>query len=316
MVNTIQANTLNKEEYDFTNITEWHEKGYTGKGVKIVLNDIGYVQTSAPFLHGKVFDPLGTVNREYVKSSHAQLVTQVIHDIAPEAEIYVFNTPRPTEPIKWATENDAQLINRSLGGSYTNDIDELSRISYNNNIFMSVASGNEDETLTPFANSDYWYTIGAVSMENGLPIRTSYSSWGEGIDIMEFSAILTCTYICEYHNASYFHGTSASTPFVTGMLSLYYEKYKEEHGEFPSIKKAREFVAQNTIDLEAKGYDIYTGHGLFVLPKLDCPIVAEKSNPLAVEMISPDKMIRYVHADYVREYINDKKYNLSKCGKG
>lgn len=320
----VNASTLNQEEFEYTNISEWHEKGYTGEDVKIVISDQGNVYAEHPAFDGKVF-----VLDEHLKSnsitfSHAEDVIHVIRQVAPDAEIYV-SSMWANSSIKSALELDAQIVTRSQSYDdlFLNLDTELSKQAYDSGIFLNGSAGNYSTISNAYLRSSYWWSTGAVSMENGLPLRTNYSSYGEGLKSVSFTSLLICQALkpCDkpWITGSYFHGTSAATSFLSGIVALYYQYYKEQNGHFPSVEETRQFIIDSSIDLEDTGYDNYTGHGLFVLPKLDelnndkCKITPEESNQFAVKMMNPDGEIRYVHTGYVDEY-RAKGYKLPGCG--
>lgn len=267
---------------DYANISQWHQLGYTGKGVTIVVDDI-------------------TTN------NHVDKVLDVIKQVAPDAKVITLTDVTLSYSVKIAIKENAQILNRSLYTEYWDftDNDKHSKLAYDNNIFINGISGNNGDKPTLYLKSPYWFSTGAVELVNGKPKRTYYSGYGDGLDIVGFTNI----HIDKYGR---FEGTSASTPYVSGMVALYYQYFKEKNGRFPTVTESRNFIYENCMDLEKQGYDIYTGHGLFILPKLNIEdeIIPEKSNPLAVKTINSKKKIRYVHIDYIDKFIKNFGYSL------
>lgn len=256
-------NDLNEEELTFTNIKQWHQKGLKGDGVSILVNDIGQLDSSIPSFNGKII-PLYNTHKNKVEINHAREVVEIIHAIAPEATIYVNGTNSVNDGLKYALENKIQIVSQSLVGTRIIEGVDYSQLAYEKNIFLNVSSGNDPSYLNPYAKNEYWNSVGAVDLINNNPKRAYYSGYGEDLDVMGLSGIrqnLT-------GNITEFHGTSASTALVSGMLALYYQYYKEQNGQFPTVNQAREFMYKNTIDIEESGFDIYTGHGVFVLPNI------------------------------------------------
>ena len=51
---------MNKREFDFSGISAWHEKGYTGKNIRIA--NLEGTDPSLWFFNGKIKDPFGNVS--------------------------------------------------------------------------------------------------------------------------------------------------------------------------------------------------------------------------------------------------------------
>lgn len=99
---------------------KWQEKGFTGKGIKIGVLDVGFGGIKA--LLGKTLPE--TVQSEFdideldeQEEDHGTAVAQVIHSIAPEAELYVTSSGTGAQSfidsLKWFEENKVQVINHS-----------------------------------------------------------------------------------------------------------------------------------------------------------------------------------------------------------
>src|SRR5690606_36409622 len=71
-----------------------------------------------------------------------------------------------------------------------------------------------------------------------------------------------------------FNGTSAASPAAVGMLACY-AQYLLANGRKLTRAEARKFINENCIDINAKGRDDESGHGLFCLPKFIPKVVAE-----------------------------------------
>lgn len=311
------AEDFNREAFDYTNINEWHEQGYTGKGVKILLSDIGYVWEQYEGFDEKV-KVINSGNFSQIPTNdHGMYSAQLLHLIAPDAEIYVTQFPSVIEAI----DNDYQIVSSAnvLPFDSLKKREKQFQQAYEKGIFMNNAIGNyADDSFNPWALSPYWWSTGAVDINKGVLKRMDYSSISEHLK----SVSLTNLKIKYFENGKGYDipytGTSGASQVLSGMVALYYQYYKEQNGYFPSVDEVRRFIIDNSLDLEEEGHDQYTGHGLFVLPKITeednkCEIVTEESNELAVEMIQTDGEIRYVHIDFVDEYINDYGYALSKC---
>lgn len=271
---------FNEREMEFSNIDQWHKLGYTGKGVKILVSDVGSIIPDSDFINmNQLIDLRGSVIRDVElneEDTHVQMVVQIIQQIAPDAIIYLHRGGIGTG-IDLAIENNVQIVNRSMTTEEEFESDTLNKTfleAYEKNIFMNGASGNfGSEKIAHYASNPYWFTTGAVRMKpsEDFPKRELYSSYGEGLDFMGFSKLNAYQKLDSKSDKIKlrFSGTSASAPWVSGMVALYNQYYKDINGVFPTIKEVEQFIIDNCIDLENEDYDIYTGHGLFVLPKLE-----------------------------------------------
>ena len=109
---------------DWLGVDDWQEAGYGGKGVKILVLDTGF-RGYRDYL-GKSL-PASVVarsarkdgNLEHKDSQHGILVAEVVHAIAPDAEILLSNwdTDSPEtflDAVRWAKEQGVKVITCSV----------------------------------------------------------------------------------------------------------------------------------------------------------------------------------------------------------
>jgi hypothetical protein len=266
---------MNEKEKSICRIDQWHRAGYTGKGIKIATKDISGLFPGLSFFHGKVKDPFRDWPPHF--NSHVQQVADVLHQIAPDAEIYTLGHSTP-EDLTFILENGIHLVNNSTTGSYNNPADNALENQAIERGTMFVGSAGNDGESGPGVNhtKETWLSVGAVhymkSTLTGEMIinRPNYSSWGDDdLDCVGFSALTV--HDAQGANPDGFTatGTSFSAPFVTGMLALYYQWFIEYHGRNPRFEETYSFVKANSMDLEVAGFDDKTGFGLFVLPEVE-----------------------------------------------
>lgn len=254
----------NRAVFEYCNIPRWWSAGYTGKGVKIGVID-HEIKKDAWFFDGKVHAVYGYGNTN--EATHGMNVADVIHQVAPDADIYSLRYENKW--MEFAIANKFQLINMSMA---FNKIDEeLEKRAIAEGITLVAAAGNEgrqgkENTLTEEAKKELFIAVGACNLVHGKPDKAPYSSFGPEIDVMSFSGI----YVHSSKRKDYVFpvsGTSFSSPMVVGMLALWYEWFYETYARYPTQTEAYKFLISNTEDLREKGFDIYTGHGLFILPR-------------------------------------------------
>ncbi len=105
---------------------DWHNIGYTGKGVKVGVLDMGFDKykellgddlpaqvTARSFIAGVEIDQVGT--------PHGTAVAEIIHDIAPDAELFfaAYETDvEERQAIDWLVSQGVQVISHSAGSIY------------------------------------------------------------------------------------------------------------------------------------------------------------------------------------------------------
>lgn len=104
----------------------WHAAGITGQGVKVGVLDMGFDSyrnllgtdlpaqvTARSFISGVEIDQAGTV--------HGAAVAEIIHDIAPDAELFLaaYDTDaEEREAVDWLLSNGVDIISHSAGTTY------------------------------------------------------------------------------------------------------------------------------------------------------------------------------------------------------
>jgi subtilisin family serine protease len=153
---------LSRSEFlDRLGVSAWHRAGHTGKGVKVAVLDTGfrdYRDQLGKTLPEKVmtrsFHP--DDNLEARNSNHGVLCAEVIHALAPDAELLLANwdTERPEtflDAVRWAKEEGARVISCSVimptwsdgeGGGPTHEA--LKRI-LGDDVLLCASAGNTAE---------------------------------------------------------------------------------------------------------------------------------------------------------------------------
>src|SRR5580704_11036000 len=102
-------------------ITAWHQAGQRGRGIKVAVLDSGFHEYRALLGNASVrchsFRADGNIDG--LGSQHGILCAEVIHAIAPDAELLLANwdTDRPEtflQAVRWAKEQGARVLSCSL----------------------------------------------------------------------------------------------------------------------------------------------------------------------------------------------------------
>lgn len=250
---------LNPNEIQYCHIDKWHNKGWTGKGVKIAV--IGDYYTKEKVWIKDPFKQLIPPFVAHPTYSHADKVISVVHEVAPEAEISFL--PLRTDLLANYL-GQYQIVEISHSDFY-DYLPEFQRTVNEDNTLIVVSAGNKDDPHERMSESNkmpYLLSVGAVHLQNNQIKFADYSLYDQigDVDCVGFSAIK-----CGDGNIAY--GTSFSAPWVAGMFCLYYQWFKANYERFPIVEEARKFLENNTEDLGDEGLDREHGYGLFILPE-------------------------------------------------
>ncbi len=148
----------------------WHSAGLRGAGVKVAIIDGGFLGYTA--LRGTEL-PASVTVKNFVDgesdaqvdgtSEHGTACAEIIHDIAPDASIYLvkINTDIDLqEAVTWVMAQNVHVISTSLGwysltpGDGTGYFADLVQTARNAGIFWTTAAGNDRESHWGGAYSD------------------------------------------------------------------------------------------------------------------------------------------------------------------
>ena len=166
----------------------YHAAGITGSGVKIAVIDLGFAGLSQAQARGDL--PYSVVQNDLTGSgltsgtSHGTAVAEVIHDIAPDAQLHLIKIADEVDldlAVTYCLNNGIDIINHSLGWYNTNFYDgtgtipDIARRATNGGILWVNAAGNEAQS--------HWEGTFVDSNSDGLLDRTItfYATSGSSI---------------------------------------------------------------------------------------------------------------------------------------
>ncbi|KOX23266.1 hypothetical protein ADK67_21190 [Saccharothrix sp. NRRL B-16348] len=264
--------------------TAW-QAGLTGQGVKVAVLDSGVDQTH-PDLVGREIaernfsedpDNSDLVGHGTHVAATVASAGEKYRGVAPDAQILDGKVCSLScaeswivDGMQWAADQGADVINMSLGGTDTPDVDPLEQaietLSARTGTLFVVAAGNSGgpETLSSPASADAALAVGAVERDDSI---AGFSSRGPrvgdgaprpditapGVDIVaaKSSTGQIGTPVGDKHVAV--SGTSMATPHVAGAAAL----IAQQHPDWTGIKAALMASAKNNPALTA--FDQGTG---------------------------------------------------------
>lgn len=251
-----------EEALEFLGITRWNELGYKGKGIKFMSDERVCEKYNAD-----VYSPKGYLS----KRGHGDDVIEHIKLVAPEGEFIAYpfagtfsgNTYK-CSTAEYIIENKVHIFGTSETGSYPNGgkqkaIQECIEAGC---LFFGCAGNEDDDGIRDEIKYDGFWAIGGVKpvYENGSYNwnklkKTSSSSIGKELDFVGIAEIIGPP------------GTSFVRPIYDGMVGLVQQFFIKNAGRRLTKPEMFLFIKDNCLDVEAEGFDIRTGHGLFILPE-------------------------------------------------
>ena len=177
------------------------------------------------------------------------------------------------EGIRWAADNEAKVINMSLGGSATTTyLEDAVKYAYEKGVTIVAAAGNSASSTPsyPAAYDQYVISVGAVRYDKNL---APYSNYGSSIDVVApggdtsvdqnsdgyADGVLQQTFSGSRSNFGYyfFQGTSMASPHVAGAAALLIS-----NGNALTPDNVRSALQSTAEDLGTSGRDNTFGWGL------------------------------------------------------
>ncbi len=121
---------LGGEEIGAALASAWHDKGFTGKGVKVAIVDGGFMGLADRQAAGDL--PANIVTQDYcggeltTADDHGTAVAEIVHEMAPDAQLYLICVGGEVDflaAVGYAKNQGVSVVNQSMGweGPYRDD---------------------------------------------------------------------------------------------------------------------------------------------------------------------------------------------------
>jgi subtilisin family serine protease len=194
---------------------QWHEKGFTGKGVKVAVIDGGFKGLADRQASGDL--PANVVTQDFCggqllgAEDHGTAVAEIVHEIAPDAQLYLACVGTEVDLAAaeaWAKSQGVTVINHSAGweGPYRDDgggpVSAVVADARASGILWVNSAGNEAMThwsgsYTPNGSWQMWSPNGDMGNSfiwpNGMEICgfLKWDEWPSGISDFDLGLFLS-----------------------------------------------------------------------------------------------------------------------------
>ena len=203
------------EQVGVTLAAAWHEKGFTGKGVKVAVLDGGFKGLADRQASGDL--PANVVTQDFCggqllgEEDHGTAVAEIVHEMAPDAQLYLACVGTEVDLAAaeaWAKSQGVTVINHSAGweGPYRDDgggpVGAVVADARANGILWVNSAGNEAMThwsgsYTPNGSWHMWNPNGDMGNSfiwpNGMDICgfLKWDEWPSGISDFDLGLFLS-----------------------------------------------------------------------------------------------------------------------------
>jgi PKD repeat protein len=189
-------NAVNGQGIAAVNASAFHSAGITGSGVRIAVIDLGFAGLSQSQANGDL--PYNVQSNDLTGSgltsgiSHGTAVAEIVHEIAPDAQLYLIKIADEVDldqAVTYCISNGIDIINHSLGWYNTNFYDGTGIVAgsanraISNGILWVNSAGNEarrhwDGSFSD-GNADGWHDQDITFTAQGGNSIGIYLTWND-----------------------------------------------------------------------------------------------------------------------------------------
>lgn len=170
----VQAGPILGEHVAKTNADAWHAAGHTGEGVKVGIIDLfGQTQWNSALAAGEVPAAAGVFCRDNgancnlfsANQAHGVAVAEIVHDLAPDADLYLgyaTTTADLQQVVNYFDSQGVTIITRSLTAQYDGPGDGTGPMAavVNDAVAKGMiwfnSAGNSAGSVSPARSGSYW----------------------------------------------------------------------------------------------------------------------------------------------------------------
>lgn len=256
---------MNEKVLEYTRVKQWHDAGFTGKGVKIMLVDTSYNPFNPDWFPDANIvvapDAEFRINRSARFNHYGKQIASVLV-FAPDAEIHITGKGSK-DRLLYMRDNGIHIYSQSVTMSWDNEeMNAIEREINEQGGVLFVASGNEsDGGFVPLGGKDTFISIGACNFSGDKVVRSYYSSYHETKPYVD--ALFFSDYETPLGDTG--TGTSFSCPAFAGLFAVWYGAFIHMKGRVPTTYESRMFIAENCQYVEDDN-QYATGYGVLVMP--------------------------------------------------
>lgn len=242
-----------------------------GSGVTVAVLDTGV--SEHPEFGSNSIESLDLIESSDGDYTHGTAVASLVAGentgIAPAANVLsirvldangIGDSYTLAEGIVQAVNADADIINMSLGSyGYSAVLENAVAYAQSKGVLLVASTGNDGTSqITYPARFESVIAVAAIDADSQ---SAGFSNYGEGVDIAAPGVGVVSAW--DTDNWSYFSGTSASVPYVTGALAAILSTT-------PNIspEEAAQLITSYSNDTGSPGYDEHSGSGILNLDRI------------------------------------------------
>lgn len=297
-----EENKIKFKELELSNIYKLHEKGITGKGVKVGIIDSDFSTLNGKVRYTSIIDYKGEIPED--RCGHGTLVAEKFTGldigIAPNVELYAYERiPETTlnygksslksmiKGFRYFLDNPVDIINASLGIEDNNfsDQEDLDLIKElydtiqelkNRGTIVVVGAGNNGQ-------ANVKYDIPG-SFDNVITV----ASTDENMNIVEYSNKIPCDIAAQGDNRQSYNkygelytlekgGTSSAAPVVAAIGSLLLQQKPDL-----TFEEMIYLLQNNSIAVEGDSYNVGMAKGIIIDENTTIGEVYKSNNSLEI----------------------------------
>ena len=227
---------LPNEPIEIINLDEIHERGVTGRGIKVAVIDIALAKPNNKLDIKSNYSIDNVISYGDHATSCASIIKSSEFGIAPDCELYSLSTndnavsieasKKVADCIKWCVNKGIDIVSISLGigeEEHTTELEEACTYAYSKGVIIVAGAGNNgvdknDDFFAIKLPGSYAHTICVANVDRNTGNISQASSRGYGIDFAGYGD----------GNRAYnakgetclFNGTSSATPYIAGCIAL------------------------------------------------------------------------------------------------